>query len=169
MIKMSYFLWAEVVDTAVYILNRSPTKAIGNLTPIEAYSGKKPGIGHLKVFGSLCYVPLPNEVRQKLDAKSVKSVFVGYATCEKGYMIFDPCTKKLMLSRDVVFDETMSWNWKESSKNSATMTYIQNQSENVLGENAHGLSEIEESPSHLCTHSHDAKQERSIHESAKLS
>ncbi|KAI5327348.1 hypothetical protein L3X38_026744 [Prunus dulcis] len=98
-----------------------------------------------------------------------KGVFVGYATCEKGYKIFDPCTKKLMLSRDVVFDETMSWNWKENSENSVAMTYIQNQFENMVGENAHGLSEIEESPSSLCTQSHNAEQERSIHESAKIS
>ncbi|CAL9010025.1 unnamed protein product [Prunus brigantina] len=97
--NMSYFLWAEAVHTVVYILNRSPTKAFGNLTPFEAYSGRK----------------------------------------------------------------------LESSENSAAVTYIQNQSENVLGENAHGLSEIEESPSNLCTHSHDAEQEMSIHESAKLS
>ena len=73
MIKACHtFLWAEVVHTDVYILNRSPTKAFDNLTPFEAYSGRKPGIGHLKVFGSICYMHVPSETRQKLDAKSVK-------------------------------------------------------------------------------------------------
>ena len=110
--NMPYSLWAEAVHTAVYLLNRSPTKALENITSFEAYSGRKPGIGHLKVFGSLCYVHVPTETRQKLDAKSVKGVFVGYAVCEKGYRVFDPFTKKLVLSRDVVFDESMTWNWK---------------------------------------------------------
>ncbi|BBG95348.1 multidrug resistance-associated protein 9 [Prunus dulcis] len=45
---MPYFLWAEAVHTAVYILNRTPTKALDSMTPFEAYSGRKPGIGHLK-------------------------------------------------------------------------------------------------------------------------
>ena len=37
---------------------------------------------------------------------------MGYATCEKGYRVFDPITKKLILSRDIVFDEEAVWNWK---------------------------------------------------------
>ena len=45
---MPYFLWAEAVHTAVYLLNRCPTKALNNITPFEAYSGRKPGIAHLK-------------------------------------------------------------------------------------------------------------------------
>ncbi|KAI5314112.1 hypothetical protein L3X38_043288 [Prunus dulcis] len=64
-------------------IQRCPTKALNNVTPFEAYSGRKPGIAHLKVFGSLCYVHVLNELRHKLEPKSVKGVFVGYATCEK--------------------------------------------------------------------------------------
>ncbi|KAM1223589.1 hypothetical protein ACFX2G_043549 [Malus domestica] len=157
--SMPYFLWAEAVHTAVYILNRSPTKALDNLTPFEAYSGRKPGIGHLKVFGSICYVHIPSEMRQKLDAKSVKCVFVGYATCEKGYRVFDPCTKKLILSRDVVFYETMTWNWKEHSENSVAVTHIQN---------SHGLGEIQDCASSSSTFSHTEEQESSIQESVEI-
>ncbi|KAB2605945.1 retrovirus-related Pol polyprotein from transposon TNT 1-94 [Pyrus ussuriensis x Pyrus communis] len=118
---MPYFLWAEAMHTAVYILNRCPTKALGNITPFEAYIGRKPGIAHLKIFGSLCYVHVPIELRQKLDAKSTKGVFVGYETCEKGYRVLDPISKKLILSRDVVFDEEASWNWKENPQQSMQM------------------------------------------------
>ncbi|KAL0296069.1 UNVERIFIED_CONTAM: Retrovirus-related Pol polyprotein from transposon TNT 1-94 [Sesamum radiatum] len=46
--------WAEAVYTAVYLLNRCPTKAVQNMTPIEAWSGKKPSAKHLRVFGSIC-------------------------------------------------------------------------------------------------------------------
>ncbi|BBH01653.1 hypothetical protein Prudu_011986, partial [Prunus dulcis] len=51
-----------------------PTKALNNITPFEAYSGRKPGIAHLKVFGSLCYVHVPTELRHKLEPKSTKGV-----------------------------------------------------------------------------------------------
>ncbi|KAL0325748.1 UNVERIFIED_CONTAM: Retrovirus-related Pol polyprotein from transposon TNT 1-94 [Sesamum radiatum] len=51
--------WAEAVYTAVYLLNRCPTKAVQNMTPIEAWSGKKPSAKHLRVFGSICYVHIP--------------------------------------------------------------------------------------------------------------
>ncbi|CAL8114289.1 unnamed protein product [Prunus armeniaca] len=112
--KMPYFLWAEAVHTSVYILNRCPTKALNNITPFKAYSGRKPRIAHLKIFGSLCYVHVPVECRHKLEPKSFKGVFVGYATCENGYRVFDPLSKKLFLSRDIVFDEEAAWNWEEN-------------------------------------------------------
>ncbi|KAM1032295.1 hypothetical protein ACFX2I_035891 [Malus domestica] len=119
--EMPYYMWAEAVHTAVYILNRCPTKSLANITPFEAYSGRKPGIAHLKVFGSICYVHTPSELRHKLEAKSIKGVFVGYAKCEKGYRIFDPLSKRLILSRDVVIDEDSSWDWQGSSNKQVTM------------------------------------------------
>ncbi|KAM2530058.1 hypothetical protein PS1_027963 [Malus domestica] len=56
-----------------------------------------------------------SEHRHKLEPKSFKGVFVGYATCENGYKVFYPISKKLVLSRDIVFDEEASWNWEENS------------------------------------------------------
>ncbi|KAI5351333.1 hypothetical protein L3X38_004224 [Prunus dulcis] len=61
--ELPYYLWAEAVHTAVYILNRCPTKALRNKTPFEAYSTRKPGVAHLKVFGSVCFVHKPEESR----------------------------------------------------------------------------------------------------------
>ena len=43
--------WAEAVNTAVYLKNRCPTKAVQGRTPYEAWYGKKPNVEHLKVFG----------------------------------------------------------------------------------------------------------------------
>ncbi|CAL8990976.1 unnamed protein product, partial [Prunus brigantina] len=166
---MPYFLWAEAVQTAVYILNRSPTKALDNLTPFEAYSGRKPGLGHLKVFGSVCYVHIPAAMRQKLDAKSVIGVFVGYATCEKGYRVFDPSTKKLVLSRDVVFDENKAWNWKEALGHSVAVTCVPNQSEYGSEVFSHEQIAIEPSPASPCTSSQAEEQENITHESANIS
>nr|KYP49148.1 Copia protein [Cajanus cajan]KYP49151.1 Copia protein [Cajanus cajan]KYP49153.1 Copia protein [Cajanus cajan] len=63
--------WAEVVYTAIYILNRCPTKAGQDKTPIEAWSEKKPSAKHLRVFGSICYIHVPEEKRHKLEDKTV--------------------------------------------------------------------------------------------------
>ncbi|KAI5343342.1 hypothetical protein L3X38_011218 [Prunus dulcis] len=124
---MPYSLWTEAVHTAVYLLNRCPTKALNNITPFEAYSGRKPGIAHLKVFGSLCFVHVPTELRHKLEPKSTKGVFVGYATCEKGYRVFDPVSNKLLLSRDVTFDEENAWLWTDKNDSVMTTYSIENQ------------------------------------------
>ncbi|KAL0323709.1 UNVERIFIED_CONTAM: Retrovirus-related Pol polyprotein from transposon TNT 1-94 [Sesamum calycinum] len=106
------FFWAEAVYTAVYLLNRCPTKAVQNMTPIEAWSGKKPSAKHLRVFGSICYVHIP-EKRHKLEEKTEKGIFLGYSTQSKGYRIYNLKTKKLIISRDVEFDEDAMWNWDE--------------------------------------------------------
>ncbi|KAK4399006.1 putative mitochondrial protein [Sesamum angolense] len=105
--------WAETVYTAVYLLNRCPTKAVQNMTPLEAWSGKKPSAKHLRVFGSICYVHIPTEKRHKLEEKTEKGIFLGYSTQSKGYRIYNLKTKKLIISRDVEFDEDAMWNWDE--------------------------------------------------------
>ncbi|KAK4409575.1 Retrovirus-related Pol polyprotein from transposon TNT 1-94 [Sesamum angolense] len=105
--------WAEALYTAVYLLNRCPTKVVQNMTPIEAWSGKKPLANHLRVFGSICYVHIPTEKRHKLEEKIEKWIFLGYNTQSKGYRIYNLKTKKLIISRDVEFDEDAMWNWGE--------------------------------------------------------
>jgi len=49
-------LWAEAVATAVYLKNRSPTKALSDVTPEEAWIGQKPDLRHLRIFGHPVYV-----------------------------------------------------------------------------------------------------------------
>ncbi|CAL9001991.1 unnamed protein product, partial [Prunus brigantina] len=111
--ELPYNLWCEAVNTVMYLLNRSPTKTLENSTPFERFSGRKPGIKHLKMFGSVCYPLVPGAVRHKLEATSVIGVFIGYGICEKGYRILNPITQKVLLSRDVIFDEHGKWDWEK--------------------------------------------------------
>ncbi|KAI5354607.1 hypothetical protein L3X38_007502 [Prunus dulcis] len=113
--SLPYEFWAEAVHTAVYLLNRCPSKSLEKMTPFEAYTGRKPGIAHLKVFGCLCHVLIPSVLRHKLEENCHKCIFVGYGLCEKGYRLYDPKTRKIVLSRDVYFDEEASWKWENPS------------------------------------------------------
>lgn len=81
--------WAEVVYTAVYLLNRCPTKAVWDKTPIEALSRKKPSAKHLRVFGSICYIHVPDKKRHKLEDKTVRGIFLGYNSQSKGCRVYN--------------------------------------------------------------------------------
>ena len=97
------------MSTYVYIMNRTPTAAVHDMTPEEKYCGRKPDLAHLKVFGCIAYVHVPDELRTKLDPKAEKCVFIGYSLEQKGYKCYNPATRQLRMSRDVVFDELASW------------------------------------------------------------
>jgi hypothetical protein len=103
------YFWAEVVATAVYIMNRTSTTAVHCMTPEEKFTGKKPYVSHLKVFSCIAYVHVPYEKRSKLDPKAEKCIFIGYSLEQKGYRCFNLYTRKLQVSRDVVFDERANW------------------------------------------------------------
>eukprot|EP00253_Pinus_taeda_P033974 PITA_33974 len=68
--------WAEVVDTACYLVYRSPSSALEDKTPQEVWTGKKPSLSHVRVFGCDAYVHVPKEKRTKLDSKSEKCIFI---------------------------------------------------------------------------------------------
>ena len=97
--------WAEGLATATYLRNRSPTKAVEGMTPFQAWSGTKPNVSHLRVFGSLCYSHVPKDERKKLDSKAQEAIFLGYSLETKGYRLYNPIAQKVYFSRDVIFDE----------------------------------------------------------------
>uniref|UniRef100_A0A251UJX2 Putative ribonuclease H-like domain-containing protein n=1 Tax=Helianthus annuus TaxID=4232 RepID=A0A251UJX2_HELAN len=108
--NMSHSYWAEAVACATYLINRAITKSIPNITPQEAWSGRKPSVRHLKVFGCVAYAHVPKQHRGKLDDKVEKTIFIGYSENSKAYKLYNPITGKTIISRDVVFDEEQEWN-----------------------------------------------------------
>jgi hypothetical protein len=115
--RLPGIFWAEAVATAVYVLNRLPTKGVAGMTPYEAWYGKKPVVHHLCTFGYIAHVKNSSPNLKKLDDRSRAMVFVGYEQGTKGYWVYDPLTGRVCVSRDVVFDEQAQWDWKDNDAN----------------------------------------------------
>jgi hypothetical protein len=114
------WFWGEAVTTAVYLLNRVPCKAVDGKTPFEVWYGKRPAVHHLKTFGCIVYVRNTKPLLKKLDDRGRKMIFVGYERGTKAYRAYDPVTKKVTITRDVVFDEDAQWDWSSSEQEDVT-------------------------------------------------
>ena len=106
--EMPEYYWAKVLHTSIYIMNKTSTATIHGMTPEEMFTRKKPYLSHLKVFGCLAYVHVPDELRSKMDPKAKKCVFIGYSLEQKGYRCYNPITWQIKVSKDLVFDELNS-------------------------------------------------------------
>ena len=104
--KLPKKFWVEALNTAVYLRNRSSTKAVNHTTPFEAWTGDKPDVSHLRSFGRTAYAHIPEDERKKLDSKARKCIFLGYGTETKGYRLYDCERKGIFYSRDVKFNES---------------------------------------------------------------
>ena len=97
--------WGEAVSKMCYLINRTLSTAIDFKTPQEVWLGKPPSFDNLKVFGCVAYAHVKQD---KLDPRAKKCVFLGYPEGVKGYRLWsmEPGEAKVIISRDVVFDET---------------------------------------------------------------
>lgn len=66
-----------------------------------------------KIFGFICYALVPKELRDKLDEKSEKCMFVSYSSQSKGYRLYSQNINDVIIRKEVLFKENESWNWKE--------------------------------------------------------
>jgi hypothetical protein len=99
-------LWGEAILCATYLTNRSPCSVYKEKeTPYERWFKKKPDLSKLKIFGCVAFAHIPKEKRKKLDKKSRKCRFVGYVV--NGYKLWDLEARKIIIARDVIFDESV--------------------------------------------------------------
>lgn len=82
------FLWAETVNTAVYILNQTGPSRVQDKTPYELFTGKSVHVKNLRVFGTPCFVHVPKQHRKKWDSKARRGILVGYSDSIEGYGIW---------------------------------------------------------------------------------
>ncbi len=72
---------------------------------MEAITGKRPSLDHLRVFGCPAYVHIPSQRRTKMQPPSRKGLFVGYTPNNQSWMVYIPESKTVLSSRSVTFDE----------------------------------------------------------------
>ena len=70
----------------------------------------------MRGFGSIAHVHVLDERRAKLEDKSERFIFIGYDSSSKGYKLYNPNNKKMVVSRDVVFDEERQWDLETYEK-----------------------------------------------------
>ena len=106
--------WAEAINMACYLINRSPSTAIECKTPFEVWSGAPAGYSNLRVFGCPAYAHVNDG---KLEPRAKKCIFLGYASGTKGYRLWcrDSKSLGLIVSRDVKFDEFAILDQKKES------------------------------------------------------
>ncbi len=97
--------WAEALKTVNYCKNISPTIAVQGRTPFEVWTGEKPDLEHLRVFGCRAFAHVCKEKRKKWDEKAEELMFVGYCSNSKGYRLINTTTHKITNSRNVHFIE----------------------------------------------------------------
>ncbi|KAL1193517.1 Retrovirus-related Pol polyprotein from transposon RE1 [Cardamine amara subsp. amara] len=97
--------WGDAVMTAAHLINRLPMRNLEDMSPYEVLYNTKPIIDHLRVFGSVCFVFVPEAQRNKLEPKSIKCMFIGYSSTQKGYKCYNPISKRVHVSREVKFVE----------------------------------------------------------------
>ena len=100
--------WGEAVTTVVFIVNRAPTKALKGVTPFEAWYGRKPSVSFLRAFDCISHVRKTKSVLTKLEDRSTPMVLLGYAEGTKAYWLYDPSGGKVVVLRDIMFDEKMA-------------------------------------------------------------
>nr|GEX68162.1 hypothetical protein [Tanacetum cinerariifolium] len=99
------FRGEQCILTAAYIINRLPLKVIKNKTPYEFVWNEEPKYEDLIIFGCLAYFKNTNTKGDKFEEKGKPEVFLGYPQGTKGYKIYDIESKKIVVSRDVLFLE----------------------------------------------------------------
>lgn len=101
-------LWAELAATAAYLRNRLPTRAnVGQVSPYELWHGRKPSVEHLRIIWSDAYAHVPKSKRSKLAPRAKRLKLIGYHDEKKAYKLWDPVAENIVISRDVVFDESV--------------------------------------------------------------
>ena len=77
------------------------------MTPYEAWTGDKPNVNNLRIFGCNAYAHVPKDERGKMDLKTKRCIFLGYGETTNGYRLYYEEKRRVFFCRDVVFDETM--------------------------------------------------------------
>ena len=98
-------LWADAVSPTTYLINQGLSVLMEFKLPEEVWSGKEVKFSHLKFFCCVSYVHIDFAAHSKLDAKSKICFFNGYGDQKFGYQFSNEQNRKIIRSRNVMFNE----------------------------------------------------------------
>src|SRR5882724_12961897 len=108
-------LWGEALLTHVYLCSQCSSSILpNNVTPYEKVFGHAPFISHLCMFGSKCYIKVPDKNRSKLDDKARECRLISFKG-DSIYMVVDPSRKKLRWHNVIFTEDQSNQNDKEGS------------------------------------------------------
>jgi hypothetical protein len=99
---------------AVHILNQSLTQSVEGRTPHEVWYGFKPSVEHFRKVGCVAHVKQGAKHLSKLEDRSTPMVFIGYEHGSKAWRFYNPATKRVVVSRDAIFEESQAWDWSDA-------------------------------------------------------
>lgn len=95
--------WAEAVNTANFIHNRSPVSKLDRKSPYQAWHGSAPDVGNFNRFGNEVYIMDRQPGKGKLEPRASHGIFLGYSEESKSYRIWVSEKRRVEISRDVKF------------------------------------------------------------------
>ncbi|CAI7856241.1 unnamed protein product [Closterium sp. NIES-53] len=113
------YFWPDAVRSACVAKNRALTHVgADKWVPYVEWIGRKPKVDMLRVFGCMCMALVPKHLRHnKLGAKAIWAVHLGMAQNSKGWLLWDPFTKKFLVNRDCRFMENLMYkDWKAENE-----------------------------------------------------
>jgi hypothetical protein len=96
-------LWPETIHHAVWLKNRTSTRALNGMTPYEKMFKTKPNLSDLPDWGARVFVMKQNA--GKLERKATEGRWVGYSGQSKGHRIYAP-NRRISVERNVTFDNS---------------------------------------------------------------
>ena len=105
--KLPIQFWGHAILMATYLINILPTQILDWNTPYSKLYGKNPSYSNLKVFGCLCFATNTIPHKKKFEARATMCCFIGYNFCQKAYKLYDLQEKKIIMSRNMVFYESI--------------------------------------------------------------
>lgn len=97
--------WGQAVLYLTHILNATPSSSVSESTSFQVWKGRKPDLTMYRTFGCRAYVHIQKKERGPLESHSDKCIFIGFEDGFKGWKVYNPATRKVSISRDVIFDE----------------------------------------------------------------
>ena len=113
--KMTKGFWGEAIRYVCHLKNRSPTKRLKDKTPYEVWTGDKPDVSNARIFGCTAYHYNTDPSKKKLDDRSTKCRFLGIQG-QNQFRLWDPSAKKVIISANVLWDESDAGWWKEDQE-----------------------------------------------------